>query len=211
MNPTADLLPANLASVFRCLKNGRHICRDDGAAYRDLDRNEEQYQAIFHALGYKLVHHAQAFYYFEGRNRLSTQRLQSITLFTLILFQHLEENKFQEADRAWERTLLSRIFHVAELPHFQTSHRRSLLFTAKVTPDTLYDAVLKPMARFGMLELVGPEQFQFRAPIYRFVDLCLAMGEVKKQEDGEADSRSPESRSDVHGSAAQTFRSTELS
>lgn len=173
----ADLLPANLAGVFRSLRNGRHICRDDGAPYLDLDRNEEQYEAVFRALGYKLVHHAQAFYYFEGRNRLSTQRLQAITLFVLILFQHLEENKFQEADRAWIRTLLGRIFRIAELPHFQTAQRRSLLFNAKVTPETLHEVVLKPMSRFGMLELIGADQFQFRAPIYRFVDLCLAMGE----------------------------------
>lgn len=128
---------------------------------------------LFQALGYELVHHGQGFYYFKGGHALTTQRLQAITLFTLILFQDLEDKKFQQEERAWERTLLVRLFNVNELPHFETSQRRSLLFNVGVTPETLHEKVLRPMARLGMLEMVGTEQFQFRSPIYRFVDLCL--------------------------------------
>jgi len=168
-----DALPERLADVFRSLRSAKHICRDDGADYRDLDRNEEQYRVLFQALGYELVHHGQGFYYFKGSNYLSTQRLQAITLFTLILFQDLEDKKFQEAERAWERKLLTRILNVNELPHFETSQRRSMLFTVGVTPETLHEKVLRPMARYGMLEMIGSEQFQFRSPIYRFVDLCM--------------------------------------
>jgi hypothetical protein len=166
-------LPVRLAEVFRSLRNGKHICRDDVVDYRDLDRNEEQYCALFAGLGYELVHHGQGFYYFKGGNQLSTQRLQAITLFMLILFQDLEDRKFQEADRVWERTLLTRLFGVNELPHFQTAQRRSMLLTVGVTPETLYDKVLRPMARYGLLEMTGADRFQFRSPIYRFVDLCM--------------------------------------
>ncbi len=166
-------LPERLAEVFRSLRTGRHICRDDVADYRDLDRNEERYRALFQGLGYELVHHGQGFYYFKGGNYLSTQRLQAITLFMLILFQDLEDKKFQEADRAWERKLLTRVFSVNELPHFQTSQRRSMLFTVGVTSDTLHDKVLRPMVRYGMLEMTASDRFQFRSPVYRFVDLCM--------------------------------------
>jgi chromosome condensin MukBEF MukE localization factor len=169
---TVDL-PARLADVFRSLRSGRHICRDDVADYRDLDRNEEQYCALFAGLGYELVHHGQGFYYFKGGNQLSTQRLQAITLFMLILFQDLEDRKFQAADRVWERTLLTRIFGVNELPHFQTAQRRSMLLTVGVKADTLHDKVLRPMARYGMLEMTGAEHFQFRSPIYRFVEVFM--------------------------------------
>ena len=141
--------------------------------YRDVDRNEELYRALFAGLGYELVHHGQGFYYFKGGNQLSTQRLQAIALFVLILFQDLEDKKFQEADRAWERKLLLRAFSINELPHFQTAQRRSMLLTVGVTPETLQDKVLRPMTRYGMLEMTGPEHFQFRSPIYRFVDLCM--------------------------------------
>jgi hypothetical protein len=169
----ADALPTRLAEVFRFLRSGKHICRDDVAEYRDLERNEETYCLLFQGLGYELVHHGQGFYYFKGGNYLSSQRLQAITLFALILFQDLEDTKFQHAERAWERRLLTRTFNVSELPHFQTAQRRSLLFTVGVTADTLHEKVLRPMARYGMLELQGTDQFQFRSPIYRFVDLCM--------------------------------------
>lgn len=143
------------------------------AEFRDLDRNEEQYRALFQGLGYELVHHGQGFYYFRGGNSLTTQRLRAVTLFTLILFQDLEDKKFQEANRAWERMLLTRVFGINELPHFETPQRRSLMFHVGVTPETLHEKVLRPMARLGMLEMIGSEQFQFRSPIYRFVDLCM--------------------------------------
>ena len=170
-------LPEKLAEVFRSLRSGKHICRDDVADYRDLERNEDMYREVFQGLGYELTHHGQGFYYFKGGNYLTTHRLRAITLFMLILFQDLEDKKFQEADRAWERKLLSRIFSVSELPHFQTSQRRNMLFTFGVTEETLHEKVLRPMARYGMLETVGPDQFQFRSPIYRFVDLCMRFAE----------------------------------
>ena len=34
---TADALPKRLAEVFRLLRTGRHICVEDGAAYRNLE------------------------------------------------------------------------------------------------------------------------------------------------------------------------------
>jgi chromosome condensin MukBEF MukE localization factor len=171
-------LPARLAAVFRSLRNGKHICWDDHAEYRDLERNEELYRALFLGLGYELVHHGQGFYYFKGDNSLSSQRLQAISLFVLILFQDLEDKKFQEADGAWERRLLTRSFAINELPHFQTPQRRSLMFTVGVTLDTLQDRVFKPLVRYGMLEMVGAEQFRFRSPIYRFVDVCMQFADA---------------------------------
>lgn len=163
--------------MFRLLRTGRHICRDDGTDYRDLERNEEQYSTLFRALGYRLIHHSQGFYYFEGANYLSTLRLQAISLFTLILFQDLEDKKFQEPERAWERNLLAKVFRVSELPHFETAKRRSMLLAVNVTPETLHEKVFKPMIRFGMLEMIGADQFNFRAPIYRFVELCMRIGQ----------------------------------
>lgn len=177
MSPMTTSLPARLADVFRSLRSGKHICHDDIAEYRDLDRNEELYRALFQGLGYELVHHGQGFYYFKGDNYLSSLRLQAISLFVLVLFQDLEDKKFQESDGAWERRLLMRTFGINELPHFQTSQRRSLMYAVGVTPDTLHDKVLRPLVRYGMLEMAGTEQFRFRSPIYRFVDLCMQFAE----------------------------------
>lgn len=199
-------LPARLAEVFRSLRSGKHISRDDVADYRDLDRNEEMYRALFSGLGYELVHHGQGFYYFKGSNQLSTQRMQAIALFVLILFQDLEDKKFQDADRAWERKLLLRAFAINELPHFQTTQRRSMLLTVGVTPESLQEKVLRPMARYGMLEMTGPEHFQFRSPIYRFVDVCMKFAE----DDWNASPAAPENPLQTQSAPGEEMESTLL-
>ena len=126
-------MPKQLAQVFRLLRQGKHVCRDDGAVFRDLERHEGRYRVVFQALGYQLIRHDRGFYYFQGDNTLPTVRLQAVTLFVLILFQELEEKKFQEPDRAWEKLLTSRIFHVDELPHFATARRRDLMQSVGVS------------------------------------------------------------------------------
>ena len=91
----------------------------------------------------------------------------------LILFQHLEDNKFADPDRAWEQTLTNRLFAIDELPHFNTAQRRSQMFSLDISEDNVRDKVLRTMTRLGIIHLVGTKQFQFRAAVYRFVELCL--------------------------------------
>ena len=55
-----------------------------------------------------------------------------------------------------------------------------------VTPETLSQKVLRVLSNLGMADLLPKEQFRFRAPIYRFMDLCLqyasAEGWLENQE-----------------------------
>lgn len=176
---TVASYPVHLASVFRLLRSGRHLCVEDKVEYRDLQVHFEQYESVFAALGYKLNRHHQNFFYFSGGNTLVTKGLQSITLFMLILFQHLEDNKFADPDRAWEQTLTNRLFTIDELPHFDTAQRRGLMFSLDVSKDNLREKVLRTMTRLGIIHLVGTKQFQFRAPVYRFVELCLDYATAK--------------------------------
>jgi chromosome condensin MukBEF MukE localization factor len=170
---SSDLLPEKLAEVFRSLRSSRHICRDDGVLYRDLEFHEENYQVIFAGLGYELIHHGQGFYYLKGGSTLTSQRLQAVALFMLILFQDLEDKKFQETTRGWERTLLDRVFRLDDLPHFATAQRRNMMYTVGVTAETLQYKVIRPLSMLGMLQVLPEGQFQFRPPVYRFIDLCL--------------------------------------
>jgi len=178
--------PQHLATAFRSLRSGRHLCVEDKAEYRDLQKHYDQYHAIFASLGYKLVWHHQNFFYFSGGNTLATKGLQSITLFMLILFQHLEDNKFADPDRAWEQTLTNRLFAIEELPHFDTAQRRSLMFSLDITPENLRDKVLRTMLRLGIIHMVGTKQFQFRAPVYRFVELCLDFATAESSDNAES-------------------------
>ncbi len=58
--------------------------------------------------------------------------MRAALVFLLILFQDLDEKKFQSDERAWERTLLRRTFRIAELPHFHTAQRRAMMSAVDV-------------------------------------------------------------------------------
>lgn len=169
---TADF-PARASSVFRALRMGRHLCRDDGEDFFDLQRHEDRYAALFAALGYKLVHHGQGFFYFTSDSPLQSQRMRSVTLFLLILFQDLEDKKFSQPDRSWERSLLERRFVVNELPHFATAQRRTMMDAVGVTRANVEARLLRSLNHLGMTEPAGAGSFRFRPPVYRFVDLFI--------------------------------------
>ena len=189
-----ECLPDQLAEVFRALRLGKHLCRDDGVLFRDLEQNHDTYRLLLGRLGYELVRHGMGFYYLQGSSVLSSQRLEGVTLFVLLLFQDLEDRKFENRERLWEKTILSRVFVVNELPHFATAEKRKMMNAVGLTPDTLTKKVLRVLASQGMLELMPQGQFRFRAPIYRFVDLCLqyASDEWAKQGQAEATAVAPE-------------------
>lgn len=165
-------MPPKLAEAFRLLRRGRHICRDDARLFQDLKASKNDYQTIFAALGYELVHHPQDFFYLSGERWLKTKALQAAALFVFILFQDLEEKKFLSDTRQWQKTLTSRFFRLADMPHFATNERRRMMTTIGVAQEDLKD-VIRTLKQLGMVDWIDKDQFQFRTPIYRFVDLCL--------------------------------------
>ena len=124
--------PPKLEEAFRLLKRGRHICRDDIHVFRDLKQHQETYEQLFRALGFELIYHSHDFFYFQGDNHYRTKGLEQATLFVLILFQDLEDKKFQTHQRQWQKTLLTRPFNVSELPHFATTQRRRMMSDAGI-------------------------------------------------------------------------------
>lgn len=173
--------PPHLAKVFGALRKGKHISIEDGAEFRDLQQHQDRYAVVLDALGYKLVKHHQNFFFLQGGNDLNTKGLRSVALFLLILFQHLEDSKFDDAQRSWEKSLLDRTFVIADLPHFETPARRSLMFSLDLTSENLRERVLRTMFRLGFISFVGQSQFRFRSPVYRFVEVCLNYAEVENE------------------------------
>lgn len=178
----SESFPPQLAKVFLALRKGKHISVEDGVEFRDLTQNQDQYTAILGALGYKLVKHHQNFFYLRGGNDLNTKGLRSVSLFLLILFQHLEDTKFDDPQRSWEKHLLERIFRIDDLPHFETVARRSLMYQLDLTPENLREKVLRTMNRLGFITLIGQSQFRFRSPVYRFVEVCLNYADLDLEE-----------------------------
>lgn len=173
---TKAVLPPRLAAVFRLLRSGRHLSREDGADFLDLDRNAEQYSHLLSGLGYELRHHAQGFYYLEGSGAVRAERMRAALVFLLILFQDLDEKKFQSDERAWERTLLRRTFRIAELPHFHTAQRRAMMSAVDIDEAGL-SRVLQFLERLGVVQLLPEGQFGLLAPVHRFIDLCVRYAE----------------------------------
>ncbi len=165
-------LPSRLSSVFRALRNGRHISRSDGPDFLDLERHTPVYQHLLRGLGYNLQRHNQSFFYLEGAGTIRAERMRGALLFLLILFQDLEEKKFQRQDRAWERSLLRNTFKLSEMPHFQTAQRRALMAAVGIEEATLLKE-LQFLERLGVVQLLPEGQFGFRAPVYRFIELCM--------------------------------------
>lgn len=169
-------LPERLSSVFRAMRNGRHISRTDGSDFLDLERRTPLYEHLLRGLGYILKHHNQGFFYLEGAGAVRSERMRAALLFLLVLFQDLEERKFQRQDRAWERSLLRTTFKVAELPHFQTAQRRILMAAIEID-ESKVPQVLGSLERLGVVRLLPEDQFGFLPPVYRFIDLCMRYAE----------------------------------
>lgn len=169
-------LPLRLASVFRALRSGRHLSRNDGQDFIDLERTHTLYEHVFRSLGYKLRRHNQGFYYLEGVGAIKSERMRAALLFLLIIFQDLEERKFSRQSRAWERSLLTNTFKLAELPHFQTAQRRALMSAVDIDEAAL-PKLLRSLGTLGVVQLLPDNQFRFLPPIYRFVDLCMRFAE----------------------------------
>jgi len=171
-------LPPRLASVFRLLRSGRHLSREDGPDFLDLERNFDIYAHILDGLDYSLRRHGQGFYYIEGAVGVRSDRMRSSLLFLLVLFQDLDEKKFERQDRAWERSLLRTTFKIADLPHFQTSHRRAMMNAVGVEEAGLL-RLLQFLERLGVVRLLPDAQFSFLPPVHRFIELSVGFSEYQ--------------------------------
>lgn len=192
-NGTLDIapeLPEQLSAVFSALRKGRHISRTDGALFLDLERRTGLYEHVLRALGYTLRSHSQGFYYIEGPETIRSEQMRRVLVFLLVLFQDMEEHKFQRKERTWERSLLRSTFKVPELPHFHTAQRRSLM-TAVGLDETAVSKLLQFMDRLGIVRLLPEEEFGFLPPVYRFIDLCIKYADDAQWGTADADSAPP--------------------
>ena len=79
-----------MAAIFRELFKGYHVSRRDPELYAQLSNLQDQYRALFKALGYELVCDSRGFYYFvpEQMGAQVNKTAQRLALFTLFLPFH---------------------------------------------------------------------------------------------------------------------------
>jgi len=160
-----------LAPIFRELFKGYHVSRRDPEPYAQLSNQQDQYRALFKALGYELVCDSRGFYYFvpEQMGAQVNKTAQRLALFTFILVEHLADQG-RDPLAVLDGGSLGR----DELPPLLEKYR-DLFLQAEVT--SVEELEEKVMRRLNQLGFAGEENgiYRFLAPMHRFLDVCLSV------------------------------------
>ena len=157
-----------LAELFRALRDGRHLCLEDGPLYTALEQHSHAFRDLFRALGYRLEHHRKGVYYFRGDSAV-TDTARRFCVFTWILVEHLGDR-----GDGIEEALFAGTFSIDELPHLQTERYQQTMAELGVADGEGIVRVLAGMERFGFATVQG-DRVRFRRPLYRIVDLCIQL------------------------------------
>ena len=157
-----------LLDAFNRLRSGRHICADDGPVFLALRSDFEVYRSLFSALGFDLVGHERGFYYFQSAEELGKEATQLVVFFFVLveawgdMGMDLEAAAFDPGGH-----------DLRDLPHFSRESWRACMGEAGVPDQAELSNLVKKLERYGFTERVGDDRFRFRAPTWRFFDLCL--------------------------------------
>ncbi|OKY76482.1 MAG: hypothetical protein BM485_04425 [Desulfobulbaceae bacterium DB1] len=162
----------HLNEIFDNLRRGRHLCAEDGGIYLSLRENLDAFQDLFKHLGFRLEVHPRDFFYFRGKDSLSPQASR-MALFVFILIESLADHGNPIVD-----TLMTQTFSIPDLPHLKAARFRTYLKESGVVDGDGLLGIVRQLDRFGFCQRLSDNTFRFRAPAYRFFDLCL---EVLKQ------------------------------
>lgn len=162
----AHALPA-LAEIFDALRRGRHLCLEDGALFLHLQAHEARFQQLFVSLGFQFQSHPRGFYYFKGDDSLSDTATK-LAVFMFILIEWLADQGQPVAD-----SLLTREFAIDQLPHFSTERFQICMQEVGIKTAAEMDNVVNRLELLGFAVRPAAGRLRFRAPAYRFLDLCL--------------------------------------
>ncbi|WP_341304828.1 Mks condensin complex protein MksE [Pseudomonas sp. TMP25] len=160
-----------LAPIFRELFKGYHVSRRDPELYAQLSNLQDQYRALFKALGYELTCDSRGFYYFvpEQMGAQVNKTAQRLALFTFILVEHLADQG-RDPLAVLDGGSLGR----DELPALLEKYR-DLFLQAEVT--SIEELEEKVMRRLNQLGFAYEDNgiYRFLAPMHRFLDVCLSV------------------------------------
>lgn len=155
----------NLKEVFDRLRRGRHICAEDGVLYHALRDNTSAFSDLFKQLGFRLENHPKEFYYFHGEGDLS-ETTSRMAVFVFILMEFLANQ-----GEAVEQGIITKTFALEELPHLKSERYRTYMKEAGIEDEEDLVNVVNNLERYGFAQK-KQSSFRFRAPIYRFFDVC---------------------------------------
>jgi hypothetical protein len=162
---------SHLAPIFRELFKGYHISRNTPELYTQLSNFQDQYRALFKALGYELTCDSRGFYYFipEQMGTQVNKTAQRLALFTFILVEHLADQG-RDPLSVLDGGSLGR----DELPPLLEKYCDLFIQAEVTTQDELEEKVMRRLTQLGF---AGEENgvYRFLAPMHRFLDVCLSV------------------------------------
>jgi hypothetical protein len=160
-----------LSAIFRELFKGYHVSRRDPELYAQLSNLQDQYRALFKALGYELVCDSRGFYYFvpEQMGAQVNKTAQRLALFTFILVEHLADQG-RDPLAVLDGGSLGR----DELPALLDKYRDLFLQAEVTTQDELEEKVMRRLTQLGFAS-EDNGIYRFLAPMHRFLDVCLSV------------------------------------
>ncbi|SFJ30584.1 bacterial condensin subunit MukE [Pseudomonas guineae] len=160
-----------LAPIFRELFKGYHVSRRDPELYAQLSNLQDQYRALFKALGYELTCDSRGFYYFvpEQMGAQVNKTAQRLALFTFILVEHLADQG-RDPLAVLDGGSLGR----DELPALLDKYRDLFLQAEVTSVEELEEKVMRRLTQLGFAS-EDNGIYRFLAPMHRFLDVCLSV------------------------------------
>jgi len=160
-----------LAPIFRELFKGYHLSRSEPEPYAQLSNMQDQYRALFKALGFELVCDPRGFYYFvpEQMGAQVNKTAQRLALFTFILVEHLADQG-RDPLAVLDGGSLGR----DELPALLDKYRDLFLQAEVTTQEELEEKVIRRLTQLGFAE-DSNGVYRFLPPMHRFLDVCLSV------------------------------------
>lgn len=162
---------SQLAPIFRELFKGYHVSRRDAELYSQLSNQQDQYRALFKALGFELVCDTRGFYYFvpEQMGAQVNKTAQRLALFTFIIVEHLADQG-RDPLAVLDGGSLGR----DELPPLLDKYHDLFLQAEVQTQDELEEKIMRRLTQLGFA-LDDNGIYRFLPPMHRFLDVCLAV------------------------------------
>ena len=162
---------SQLAPIFRELFKGYHVSRRDAELYSQLSNQQDQYRALFKALGFELVCDTRGFYYVvpEQMGAQVNKTAQRLALFTFIIVEHLADQG-RDPLAVLDGGSLGR----DELPPLLEKYRDLFLQAEVQTQDELEEKVMRRLTQLGFAS-EDNGIYRFLPPMHRFLDVCLSV------------------------------------
>lgn len=164
---------SHLAPIFRELFKGYHVSRRDPELYAQLSNFQDQYRALFKALGFELVCDTRGFYYFVPDTAIASAQVnktaQRLALFTFIIVEHLADQG-RDPIAVLDGGSLGR----DELPALLEKYRDLFVQAEVTTQDELEEKIMRRMTQLGFAS-EDNGVYRFLPPMHRFLDVCLSV------------------------------------